>query len=260
MGTRLDRAMVERGLARSRGQAREMITAGQVRLNGAVVGRASASVRSDDQLDAAPDPYVSRGAHKLIGALQDLEISISGRALDAGSSTGGFTQVLLQRGCRPVYAVDVGTSQLAADLREDPRVVVREQTNLRELTLAHLDDEPVDVVVADLSFIPLRLVLDRLVSVSAPDADVIVLVKPQFEVGRHRLGKNGVVRDPALRRETVLAVAAVAGDLGRPAWRCVRSRHPGPSGNIEFFLWLRALGTDDRDQARDPLETVDFGR
>jgi 23S rRNA (cytidine1920-2'-O)/16S rRNA (cytidine1409-2'-O)-methyltransferase len=235
-----------------------MIAGGQVRLNGAVVGRASAPVSDDDQLDAAPDLYVSRGAHKLIGALQDLEIAVSGRALDAGSSTGGFTQVLLQRGCAPIYAVDVGTGQLAAQLREDPRVVVREQTSLRDLTLANLDGEPVDVVVADLSFIPLSLVLDRLVAVSAPAADLIVLVKPQFEVGRHRLGKNGVVRDPALRREAVRAVAAVAGDLGRPARRCVRSRYPGPSGNVEFFLWLRAHATHDRAPGRDPLDGVDF--
>jgi len=157
-----------------------------------------------------------------------------------------------------VYAVDVGTGQLATELRDDPRVVVREQTSVRDLTLAHLDDEPVDVVVADLSFIPLMLVLDRLVAVSAPSGDLIVLVKPQFEVGRDRLGKNGVVRDPALRREAVRAVAGAAGDLGRPARRCVRSRHPGPSGNVEFFLWLRADGAGIGGDTCDPLGRVQF--
>ncbi len=235
-----------------------MIAAGRVQVNGAVVRRASGTVAGADRLDAAPDPYVSRGAHKLIGALEDLGIAVAGRALDAGASTGGFTQVLLRRGCVPVYALDVGTAQLAAELREDPRVRVREQTNLRDLTLAQLDDEPVDVVVADLSFIPLSLVLDRLVAISAPDADLIVLVKPQFEVGRARLGKNGVVRDPALRREAVRAVSAVADDLGRPATRCVRSRHPGPSGNVEFFLWLHAPDADTEAAARDPLAGVRF--
>ncbi len=182
---------------------------------------------------------MSRGAHKLIGALDDLGLELGGRALDAGASTGGFTQVLLERGCRPVYAVDVGTDQLAPALRRDPRVVVREQTNLRELTLAELDDEPVRVIVGDLSFIPLGLVLPRLVTVADPVADVLLLVKPQFEVGRSRLGKNGVVRDPALRRQAVEGVVAAAAELGWGLRRCVRSRHPGPSGNVEFFVWLR---------------------
>jgi len=259
MVSRLDRALVERGLARSRGQAREMITAGRVLVNGIVSRRPSGTIRADDHLDAVPDPYVSRGAHKLIGALADLGISVSGRALDAGASTGGFTQVLLDQACLPVYAVDVGTGQLADDLRRDPRVVVREQTSVRDLTLAHLDDQPVDVVVADLSFIPLTLVLDRLVAVSAPAGDLIVLVKPQFEVGRDRLGRSGVVRDPALRREAVRAVAAVADDLGRPAQQCVRSRHPGPSGNIEFFLRLRAHGAHAGSGTHDPLDGVQFG-
>ena len=253
---RLDRALVDRGLARSRGQARELITAGLVTINEVAVRRASAAVTPADAVAvAAPDHYVSRGAHKLIGALDDLELRVGGRALDAGSSTGGFTQVLLERGCTVVYAVDVGTDQLAPLLRTDARVVVRERTNLRELSLDRLDGEPVDVVVADLSFIPLGLVLDRLVAVAAPTAVLILLVKPQFEVGRNRLGKNGVVRDPALRRHAVVDVVRTAADLGWGVRGCVRSRHPGGGGNVEFFVLLvrgpAATG--------DPLDRVDFG-
>jgi 23S rRNA (cytidine1920-2'-O)/16S rRNA (cytidine1409-2'-O)-methyltransferase len=202
-------------------------------VNGTVAARPSTPVGTGDRLDvAAGEHYVSRGANKLLGALDDLGVQVGGRALDAGASTGGFTQVLLERGCRPVYAVDVGTDQLAPALRSDPRVVVLERTNLRELTLAVLDGEPIQVVVGDLSFIPL-------VAVADPAADVLLLVKPQFEVGRSRLGKNGVVRDAGLRREAVEGVVAVAAQLGWGLRRCVRSRHPGPSGNVEFFVWLR---------------------
>ncbi len=230
-----------------------MIAAGQVLVNDVVARRPSMSVCGDEHVVAVRDHYVSRGAHKLVDALADLGLSVSGRALDAGASTGGFTQVLLEHGCAPVYAVDVGTRQLAPVLRSDPRVVVHERTSLRELTLAHLDGVAVDVVVADLSFIALSLVLERLVILAAPDADLIVLVKPQFEVGREHLGKNGVVRDPTLRRSAVRAVVELADRLGRPARRCVPSRHPGASGNVEFFLWLhRGQG------ATDPLDGVQF--
>jgi 23S rRNA (cytidine1920-2'-O)/16S rRNA (cytidine1409-2'-O)-methyltransferase len=254
-GTRLDRALVERGLARSRSHAQAMIAAGQVSVNDVVADRASTSVGARDRLVASPDPYVSRGAHKLLGALDDLGLEVAGRALDAGASTGGFTQVLLERGCGRVYAVDVGTDQLAPALRADPRVAVRERTNLRELTLDQLEGDPVDLVVADLSFIPLSLVLERLVAVARPDADVVLLVKPQFEVGRSRLGKNGVVREPSLRREAVRAVSEHAENLGWPVRRCVRSRHPGPTGNVEFFVWLQRGPTGPDD----PLGGVDFG-
>lgn len=228
-----------------------------MRLNADVVRRPSTPVGPDDVLTATPDPYVSRGAHKLIGALDQLGLRVGGRALDAGASTGGFTQVLLARGCAKVYAVDVGTDQLAPVLRTDPRVIVREQTNLRDLTLDLLDSEQVDLVVADLSFIPLGLVLDRLLAVARPEADVLLLVKPQFEIGRDRLGRNGVVRDPGLRREAVAGVAALASSLGWPARRCVRSALPGPAGNVELFLWLRR--TVD-DPPAGPLDAgwVDF--
>jgi 23S rRNA (cytidine1920-2'-O)/16S rRNA (cytidine1409-2'-O)-methyltransferase len=232
-----------------------LISAGQVRVNGVVVCRPSVPVQPDTQLTATLDPYVSRGAHKLIGALDDLGLQVRGRALDAGAATGGFTQVLLERGCSQVYAVDVGTAQLAPEVRTDPRVVVREQTNLRGLTLDLLDDAPVDLVVADLSFIPLTLVLDRLAGVARSDADVLLLVKPQFEIGRARLGKSGVVRDPALRREAVAGVAESADRLGWPAHRCVRSRVPGPAGNVEFFCWLRQ---DAVGAAASLLDGVDF--
>jgi 23S rRNA (cytidine1920-2'-O)/16S rRNA (cytidine1409-2'-O)-methyltransferase len=224
-------------------------------VNGTVVHRASVPVGPADVLAATPDPYVSRGAHKLIGALDDLGIQVCGRALDAGAATGGFTQVLLERGCTQVYAVDVGTDQLAPVVRADPRVVVREQTNLRALTLDLLDRAPVDLVVADLSFIPLAVVLDRLIGVARPDADVLVLVKPQFEIGRARLGKNGVVREPALRRGAVAGVAELAAAIGWPARRCVRSQVPGPAGNVEFFLWLRRGAGGG---SAGPLDGVDF--
>lgn len=257
-GIRLDRALVERGLVRSRGRAQELIGSGRVRLNGRIIDRASTIVGAGDELEAIADHYVSRGAHKLIGVLDELGPApdgpvLAGRALDAGASTGGFTQVLLEHGCAPVYAVDVGTDQLDPVLRADPRVITRERTSLRELTLEHLDGEPVDVVVADLSFIPLGLVLDRLVAVCRSTADLILLVKPQFEVGRSRLGKNGVVRDPRLREEAVREVAAAAAGLGRPARRCVRSRHRGAGGNVEFFLWL-----GDGPAESDPFDGVDF--
>uniref|UniRef100_UPI000DF82E61 SAM-dependent methyltransferase n=1 Tax=Desertihabitans aurantiacus TaxID=2282477 RepID=UPI000DF82E61 len=166
---RLDRAVLARGLARSRTQAQALVRAGKVRVRGVAVSRVASEVDPDDVEVTDVDPWVSRAAHKLLGALDDLALQPTGRALDAGASTGGFTQVLLHHGCRPVYAVDVGHGQLAEPLRHDPRVVVHERLNLRELTLAHLDDEPVDLVVADVSFISLTLLVERLLSVTRPD-------------------------------------------------------------------------------------------
>jgi len=188
-----------------------------------------------------PD-YVSRGGHKLAGALAAFEphgFAVSDRrCLDAGASTGGFTDVLLRHGAREVVAVDVGYGQLAWRLRQDERVVVHDRTNIRELT-PDLIGGPVDVVVGDLSFISLELVLDALLGVVVPDADLALMVKPQFEVGKDRVGKGGVVRDPALRAEAVLGVAAAAARRGWGARRVATSPLPGPSGNVEFFLWLR---------------------
>lgn len=235
---RLDVALVSRGLVGSRTRARALIDAGLVTVNDQVVTRPSAPLRASDRVAVETDPYVSRAAHKLLGALDDLAVDVGGRALDAGASTGGFTQVLLERGCDPVYAVDVGHDQLAPLVREDPRVVVHEGTNLRDLTLDHVGGEPVDLVVADVSFISLTLLLAPLVSVTAPAGRLLVMVKPQFEVGRERLGKNGVVRSSALHRSSLDQVLEVASGLGRSLLRAAPSRVPGSSGNVEYFLLL----------------------
>jgi 23S rRNA (cytidine1920-2'-O)/16S rRNA (cytidine1409-2'-O)-methyltransferase len=236
---RLDLELVARGLARSRGQAQEMISSGGVRVDGVVTRRAAARVDAASVLEAAPDHYVSRAAHKLAGALDDLGLAVPRRALDAGASTGGFTQVLLERGCREVIAVDVGTDQLAAQLRDDPRVRSLPQTNLRDLTLTHLDDKPVDLVVADVSFISLTLLVGPLLGVTAADGELLLLVKPQFEVGRERLGSGGVVRDEGLRRQAVDGVVASAELHGWTSGAVVPSRIQGASGNTELFVLLR---------------------
>ena len=235
---RLDRLLLARGLARSRSQAQALVLAGQVRVDGVVVTKPSAAVPTGASLTATTDPYVSRAAHKLIGALDELGLEVGGRALDAGASTGGFTQVLLERGCTTVHAVDVGTDQLAASLRADPRVVVHEQTNLRDLTLDHLGGEPVDLTVADVSFISLTLLVAPLAVVTRPGGRMLLMVKPQFEVGRERLGRGGVVRDPALHAEAVDAVLIAAGACGWHPQAVRPSRLPGPAGNREFFVLL----------------------
>ncbi len=186
--------------------------------------------------------FVSRGGHKLTGALtvfEPLGLQVPGRrCLDAGASTGGFTDVLLRRGVREVVAVDVGYGQLAWSLRQDDRVQVLDRTNVRELTPDVIGGE-VDLVVGDLSFISLRLVLDALISVTAGAGDLALMVKPQFEVGKDRVGKGGVVRDPRLRAEAVTAVASAAADRGWGARAVTTSPLPGPAGNVEFFVWLR---------------------
>ena len=236
---RLDVELVRRGLARSRGQAAELIATGQVRVDGRPARRASQPAGADMPLEVTADPWVSRGAHKLLGALDDSGVAVPERVLDAGASTGGFTQVLLARGARRVYAVDVGHGQLADELRCDPRVEVREGRHVRDLTLDDVGGTPAGLAVADLSFISLRRVLAPLLAVLSADATALLLVKPQFEVGRERLGAGGVVRSEALRREAVDGVAATAGTLGWcEAWRGP-SRLPGPAGNVEWFLALR---------------------
>ena len=233
--SRLDRELVVRGLARSRAQAQAMIAAGQVLVDGVPARRPAELVGAAAQIVAEPEPYVSRAAYKLLGALDDLGLTVAGRALDAGASTGGFTQVLLERGCSVVYAVDVGTDQLHPSLRHDPRVRVRERTNLRGLRVEQLDGDPVDLVVADLSFISLTLVIAPLVSVTRADGRLLLLIKPQFEVGRERLERGGVVRSPELHQVAVDAVVAAAGQAGWTADAVVPSRLPGASGNQEFF-------------------------
>jgi 23S rRNA (cytidine1920-2'-O)/16S rRNA (cytidine1409-2'-O)-methyltransferase len=192
--------------------------------------------------------YASRGGHKLAGALDALGVDPTGRrALDAGASTGGFTDVLLQRGAAHVVAADVGYGQLAWHLQTDPRVTVLDRTNVRALEPEQVG-EPVDLVVADLSFIPLGLVLPALARVCTPAAELLPMVKPQFEVGRERLPSGGVVRDPALRAEAVRGVAAAAADLGLGVRGVVASPLPGPSGNVEYFLHLPA-GAPPLDEA-----------
>jgi 23S rRNA (cytidine1920-2'-O)/16S rRNA (cytidine1409-2'-O)-methyltransferase len=246
---RLDAELVRRGLARSRDQAGELVASGRVRVNGARATKPATGVTTDAALVVVEDPtrpdYASRGGHKLAGALtafEPLGLTVRGRwCLDAGASTGGFTDVLLRAGAARVSAVDVGYGQLAWSLRSDERVRVHDRTNVRDLTPAVLGGR-VQVVVGDLSFISLALVLDALVGVTQADGDLVLMVKPQFEVGRERVGKGGVVRDPEHRVEAVCAVAGAATDRGWGAQAVVTSPLPGPSGNIEYFLWLRRAG------------------
>ncbi len=238
---RLDLALVERGLARSRSHARQLIDAGRVRLDGRSDPKPSAPVDRGAVIDVRPDPYVSRAAHKLIRALDDSGVPMPRRVLDAGASTGGFTQVALERGAEVVYAVDVGHGQLAAAIRQDERVVVEEGVNLRDLTLAHVGARPVDLVVADVSFISLRLVIDRLFGVLSPEGRALVLVKPQFEVGRSHLDSHGVVTSAAARADAVARLVGHARDLGWALAWSGDSALPGEKGNREVFcLFQRA--------------------
>jgi 23S rRNA (cytidine1920-2'-O)/16S rRNA (cytidine1409-2'-O)-methyltransferase len=246
--SRLDAELVRRKLARSRDHARALIDAGRVTVDGATAGKAATQVPTSAAVivhEDDDDPgYVSRGGHKLAGALAAFTprgLRVAGRhALDAGASTGGFTDVLLRAGAASVIAVDVGYGQLAWSLRADARVTVLDRTNVRELTLDAIGGRPVELIVGDLSFIPLGLVLPALLRCAAPDADLALMVKPQFEVGRERLGSGGVVRSPHLRAEAVRAVADRAAGHGLGVSGVTASPLPGPSGNVEYFLWLRA--------------------
>jgi 23S rRNA (cytidine1920-2'-O)/16S rRNA (cytidine1409-2'-O)-methyltransferase len=242
--SRLDVELVRRGLARSREHAHELVDSGRVRVAGLLATKHATGVdpAASVSVDPGTDPdYVSRGGHKLAGALDALGgPAVEGRrCLDAGASTGGFTDVLLRRGAREVVAVDVGYGQLAWSLRTDARVHVLERTNVR--TLAPTDiGEAVELIVGDLSFISLRLVLPALVACAAAGSDMLLLVKPQFEAGKDEVGRGGVVRDPAIRAATVRAVADAAAALGWGSVAVTPSPLPGPAGNVEFFLWLRA--------------------
>src|SRR4051794_13184834 len=243
---RLDAELVRRGLARSREHASELIAAGRVKVNGALAGKPATAVTTDVALLVSEDPsrpdYVSRGGHKLAGALAvfgPLGLAVEGRrCLDAGASTGGFTDVLLRAGAAEVVAVDVGYGQLAWSLRTDDRVVVHDRTNIRDLS-PELIGGPVDLVVGDLSFISLELVLDALLAVTTDDGDLALMVKPQFEVGRERVGKGGVVRDPGLRADAVLSVASSSARRGWGAQAVTTSPLPGRPGGGESFLWPR---------------------
>jgi 23S rRNA (cytidine1920-2'-O)/16S rRNA (cytidine1409-2'-O)-methyltransferase len=252
--SRLDTELVRRGLARSREQAAELIAAGRVMVAGQSAAKAATQVSRDAPVavSAAADgpEYVSRGGHKLAGALAVFSgLAVAGRrCLDAGASTGGFTDVLLRAGAAHVVAVDVGYGQLAWSLRTDPRVTVLDRVNVRALSPAQVAPPP-EVVVADLSFISLTLVLPALVGCAAPDADFALMVKPQFEVGKGRVGAGGVVRDPADRAAAVRRVCDAAQSLGLGVRGVTASPLPGPAGNVEYFVWLRhgapPLGEDD---------------
>jgi 23S rRNA (cytidine1920-2'-O)/16S rRNA (cytidine1409-2'-O)-methyltransferase len=250
---RLDAELVRRGLARSREQASTLIGDGRVMVAGAVATKPATGVSADTPVLVRPGAagdveYVSRGAHKLLGALQAFEgagLAVTGkRCLDAGASTGGFTDVLLRAGAAEVVAVDVGYGQLAWSLRTDERVRVLERTNVRYLEPDAIDG-PAQLTVADLSFIGLRTVLPSLIRCTQTDGDLVLLVKPQFEVGRERLGPGGVVRDPELRAVSVFDVATAAQTLGVRIGGVVASPLPGPQGNVEFLLWL--VGRDRTD-------------
>jgi 23S rRNA (cytidine1920-2'-O)/16S rRNA (cytidine1409-2'-O)-methyltransferase len=240
---RVDAELVRRGLARSRQQAAELIGAGRVSINGMPAAKPATAIAVNAALTVEGTEersWVSRGAHKLIGALDAFGLDVAGRrCLDAGASTGGFTEVLLDRGARQVVAADVGYGQLAWSLRNDPRVTVVERTNVRELT-ADTIGGPVALVVADLSFISLSTVLPALTACASVDADIVPMVKPQFEVGKERVGSGGVVSDPQLRADAVRAVADRAAELSWHTVAVTASPLPGPSGNVEYFLRLQS--------------------
>ncbi|MFN9628768.1 MAG: TlyA family RNA methyltransferase [Cyanobacteriota bacterium] len=245
---RLDLLLLQRGLAASREQARQLILAGWVRQAGRVLDKPGTSLPADAPLEVAARPrYVSRGGDKLDAALTAFPIPVAGRVgLDGGLSTGGFTDCLLQHGAVRVYGIDVGYGQVAWSLRTDPRVVVKERTNLRHLTPAELygpEDPWPDLAVADLSFISLGLVLPALGALLRPQGsagilDLVVLVKPQFEVGREAVGKGGVVRDPAAHAQAIAGVLRAAVTLGWQGRNLVGSPITGPAGNHEYLLWL----------------------
>jgi 23S rRNA (cytidine1920-2'-O)/16S rRNA (cytidine1409-2'-O)-methyltransferase len=241
---RIDLLLVEKGLAASRTQAQALVMAGAVVHGDQRVDKPGQLVDPELPLrvkdDAAPQRYVSRGALKLEKALQAFPVDPRGRTCaDLGASTGGFTDLLLQRGAAKVYAVDVGYGQLHPRLRDDPRVVVRERENARHLSAAALGEQ-VDLVTGDLSFISLRLVLPAVKAILKPGGQAVVLVKPQFEVGKGEVGKGGVVRDDAKRREALERVKGAARDLGFEILGEAESPIEGPAGNREWLLALRA--------------------
>ena len=262
---RLDAELVRRKIARSREQAVDMIKAGRVYVGGfralkpATVVEPEVSIRVEE---AADYDWASRGAHKLLGALAAFEpqgLSVTGKKiLDAGASTGGFTDVLLRRDAAEVVAADVGYGQLIWRLQNDPRVRVLDRTNVRTLTTEQTGG-PCDMMVGDLSFISLRLTLPAITGCLTEGADLLPMVKPQFEVGKDRLGSGGVVRSPQLRAEVTREVADFAATLGLSCRGVVASPLPGPSGNVEYFLWLRKDGgasAPDPDQLQSMIDTA----
>ena len=241
MRTRLDKLVLERGLAPTREKAQALILAGQIHINGRRADKAGMPVPADARVElvGAPPRYVSRGGIKLEGALEDFSLDPSGKiCLDIGSSTGGFTDCLLQHGAARVYAVDVGKGQLDWKLRQDARVVVREGINARHLKPEDIG-EPVDWVTLDVAFISVAKILPAALACARPGATFLILVKPQFELSQKQVGKGGIVRDPALHREAVEKVSQAAVEVGLGEIQVRESRLPGAEGNREFFLCAR---------------------
>jgi 23S rRNA (cytidine1920-2'-O)/16S rRNA (cytidine1409-2'-O)-methyltransferase len=241
--TRLDQALVSRGLARSRTHAARLIGEGKVSSDGEVLAKASLQVQDGTALAVAAtseDDYVSRAAHKLAGALDAFPaVEVPGkRCLDAGASTGGFTEVLLRRGAAHVVAVDVGHDQLVPQIRNDERVSVHEGLNVRYMT-PELIGGPAALTVADLSFISLTLVVAPLAACTQPGGDLVLMIKPQFEIGKDRLGRTGVVTSQRERRLAVTKVASAAMDAGLDLRGLAQSPLPGQDGNVEYFLWIK---------------------
>jgi 23S rRNA (cytidine1920-2'-O)/16S rRNA (cytidine1409-2'-O)-methyltransferase len=257
---RLDSELVRRKVARSREDARELIESGLVLVNGFVATKVATMVeeKSSIALSEGRQSFVSRGARKLLGALDFFGIrSLDGvTVLDAGASTGGFTEIALSRGAARVIAVDVGYGQLAWSLQNHPQVVVLDRTNIRDLEVETIGDR-VDLILADLSFISLTLVLSQLKELLEEDGEMLLMVKPQFEVGKDQLGEGGVVRDSKLRAEAVRKVANAAWTLGLGVAGVVASSLPGPAGNVEFFLRLRA--GEEQLRESDLLRAIEEG-
>ena len=243
---RLDVLLVERGLVETRARARAHIMAGEVTVDGVRVDKAGTQISRSVQIElAAPMPYASRGGYKLAGALEQFGLDVADRvAADIGACTGGFTDVLLQRGAARVYAIDVGQGQLVWKLRQDERVVVMERTNAR-----YLDSllEPVSLVVIDVSFISLKLILPAVRKWLSADADVVVLIKPQFEAGPESVGKGGIVRDAAVRRAVLEDLLGWANEQGWSVNGLIQSPIQGTDGNIEYLAWLRSTQQETRD-------------
>ena len=241
MRTRLDLEMTRRGLAESREGAQRLIMAGSVRVNSRPASKADLKVDADTTIEVvgATSEYASRGGYKLAAAIDHFQVEVAGRrALDVGASTGGFTDVLLQRGAASVIALDVGYGQIVEKLRRDPRVIMMDRTNIRNVVAADLPYPP-DLIVIDTSFISLRLVLPAVNAIAAASAEIVALVKPQFEVGKGKVGKGGVVRDAALRAEAVEGILAFARDAGLEVVGSMESPIHGAAGNVEYLALMR---------------------
>jgi 23S rRNA (cytidine1920-2'-O)/16S rRNA (cytidine1409-2'-O)-methyltransferase len=241
MRTRLDLEMTRRGLAESREGAQRLIMAGSVRVNSRPASKADLKVDAETTIEVvgATSEYASRGGYKLAAAIDHFQVEVAGRrALDVGASTGGFTDVLLQRGAASVIALDVGYGQIVEKLRRDPRVIMMDRTNIRNVVAADLPYAP-DLIVIDTSFISLRLVLPAVNAIAAASAEIVALVKPQFEVGKGKVGKGGVVRDAALRAEAVEGILAFARDAGLEVVGSMESPIHGAAGNVEYLALMR---------------------